>query len=141
MPGRTHSRRGFIAAFMSTIVSLATALRAEGTFALVRFDASGHPDPRPGIDASRVLPSDQVSSDLAELYDRIREIPHVVDGVRCYCGCADVEGIYSLLSCYEESGMAQHCEICQGEGRLVHRLHGEGKRLDEIRAAIDRRFA
>ncbi|NIP81173.1 MAG: hypothetical protein GWM90_18930, partial [Gemmatimonadetes bacterium] len=99
-----------------------------------------HPEPRPGVDASRVLPADEVLPHVADLYDRIREIPDVVDGVRCNCGCADVPGMYSLLSCYEESGMAQHCEVCQGEGRLVTRLHEEGRSLDAIRAEIDRRF-
>ncbi|MCI0434308.1 MAG: hypothetical protein L0271_11830 [Gemmatimonadetes bacterium] len=48
--------------------------------------------------------------------------------------------MYSLLSCYEEAGMAQYCNACQSEGRLVWRLHEEGRSLDEIRTAIDRRF-
>jgi hypothetical protein len=47
--------------------------------------------------------------------------------------------MYSLLSCFEESGMAQFCHICKGVGRLAVKLHGEGKTLDEIRAAVDRR--
>jgi hypothetical protein len=36
--------------------------------------------------------------------------------------------------------MARHCQICQGQGRLAHRLHKDGKSLDEIRAAIDARY-
>jgi len=99
-----------------------------------------HPEPRPRIDASAVLPPERVAPHAAELYDHIREIPHVVDGIRCQCGCADLPGMYSLLSCYGESGMAQYCDICSGEGRLAYRLHKEGRSLDEIRAAIDRRF-
>jgi hypothetical protein len=99
-----------------------------------------HPEPRPGIDASAVLPPERVAPHAAELYDHIREIPHVVDGIRCQCGCADLPGFYSLLSCYESEGMARWCEICQGEGRLVSRLHKAGKTLDDIRAAIDARF-
>jgi hypothetical protein len=88
-----------------------------------------------------VLAPERVAPHARELYDHVREIPHVVDGIRCQCGCADVPGMYSLLSCYGESGMAQYCEICSGEGRLVWELHREGRTLDEIRAAIDRRFA
>jgi hypothetical protein len=107
---------------------------------LLGADAPAHPDPRPGVDASRVLPAEEVAPHVADLYDRIREIPHVVDGIGCHCGCAEIGGMYSLLSCYEESGMAQYCEICQGEGRIAHRLHEEGRTLDEIRTAIDRRF-
>ena len=100
-----------------------------------------HPDPRPGIDASKVLPADQVGDpDAARIFDMVREIPHVVDGIRCYCGCADIPDKYSLLSCYEADGMAQVCRICQAQGRLVHRLHKAGRSLAEIRDAIDAEF-
>jgi len=109
--------------------------------ALVRGPRLPHPDPRPGIDASVVLAPERVAPHARELYDHIREIPHVVDGIRCQCGCADLPGMYSLLSCYGESGMAQYCDICSGEGRLAWEPHQEGRTLDEIRAAIDRRFA
>lgn len=136
-----HNRRGFLAALAGTVTPLAIGSLPGRAATLARAVATGHPAPRPGIDASRVLSADEVDPELADLYDRIREIPQVVDGIRCYCGCAEVEGLYSLLSCYEASGMAQECHICQGEGRLVYRLHGEGRSLDEIRATIDRRFA
>ena len=62
------------------------------------------------------------------------------NGIRCQCSCSALEGKYSLLSCYEGDGMAGHCQICQGEGRLAYRLHTQGKSLDEIRAAIDAKF-
>lgn len=99
-----------------------------------------HPDPRPDVDASDMLPSDQVPSHLTSLYDGIRQIPHVADGIRCSCGCADLEGFRSLLTCFEGNGMATHCEICQTEGRMVVRLHEAGRTLEQIRAAIDARF-
>ena len=99
-----------------------------------------HPEPRPGIDGSRVLTRDQVAPHAADLFDQIRAIPHVVDGIGCHCGCGDLPGMVSLLSCYEGTGMAQYCQVCSGEGRLAARLHGEGRSLDEIRAAVDRRF-
>jgi hypothetical protein len=70
----------------------------------------------------------------------IREIPEVADGIRCYCGCAVLPGYRSLLTCYEEGGMAQFCVICQGQARLAHRRHGEGQSLDQIRNAVDARF-
>jgi hypothetical protein len=104
--------------------------------------SGSHPDPRPGVDGSRVLTTEQLQDvpDLAPLYDGIRGIPHVADGVRCTCGCASEEGMRSLLSCFEGSGMAKGCIICQTEGRMVVRLHGAGRTLDQIRAAIDARF-
>ena len=101
-----------------------------------------HPTPRPGITAAKVLAADQLADhkDLVELFDQVREIPQIVDGIRCQCGCAELEGYYSLLSCYEGTAMAKHCQVCQGQARLAHRLHKDGKSLDQIREAIDARF-
>lgn len=101
-----------------------------------------HPTPRPGVTAAKVLTAAQLSKtpQAIEYFDMVRQIPQVVDGIRCQCGCAEIPGFYSLLSCYEEDGMATYCEICEGEGRMAFRLHGEGKTLDEIRAAIDARY-
>lgn len=101
-----------------------------------------HPTPRPGITAAKVLTAEQLArkSHAIEYFDMVRQIPETVDGIRCNCGCADIEGFYSLLSCYEGDGMATSCEICEGEGRMAFRLHKEGKTLDEIRAAIDARY-
>lgn len=104
--------------------------------------ASDHPDPRPGIDGSNVLTADQLSAapHLIEVFDQIREIPHIADGILCYCGCAGLDGYRSLLSCYEKPGMAQFCEICEGQGRLAHRRWKEGQTLDHIRRATDARY-
>jgi hypothetical protein len=102
-----------------------------------------HPTPRKGITGDKVLTAAQLASapHLVELFDGVRNIPQVVDGIRCHCGCADMDGHYSLLSCYEsEAAMAKICPICQGEGRVAVRLAKAGKSLDEIRAAIDAQF-
>jgi hypothetical protein len=111
------------------------------TLAGVEAGAAEHPEPRPGIDASRVLPASEVPERLKELFDQIRAIPEIVDGIRCHCGCAEIPDMYSLLSCYEGTAMAQFCDICQGEGRLVTRLRSEGRTLAEIRKAVDEKFA
>lgn len=102
---------------------------------------NGHPEPRAGIDGSRVLRAEDLGdrTDLIDVYDGIRRIPHIADGIRCTCGCAGTAQYRSLLSCFEDS-MALHCEICQTEGRMVVRLHEAGRTLDEIRAAVDARF-
>ena len=110
---------------------------------LTRFRPAGpHPAPRPGITAEKVRTAEQLADrpKLIPLFDQVREIPQIVDGIRCQCGCADREGFYSLLSCYEADAMARHCPVCQGEARLAHRLHKDGKTLDEIREAIDARY-
>lgn len=126
--------------FLASIPSLALALAADVHAGPVRRRGE-HPTPRPNIDASKVLKKEDLADhpDVIPLFDGVREIPQVVDGIRCYCGCAERPESYSLLSCYED-GMAKHCYVCQGEGKLVARLHGEGKSLEEIRAAIDLEF-
>jgi hypothetical protein len=102
---------------------------------------SDHPDPRPGIDGSTVLTADQLTAPhLAGLFAAVREIPHIADGLRCYCGCATVEGYRSLFTCYEAPGMAQYCEICQGQARLAHGRWKEGQTLDQIRRATEARY-
>jgi hypothetical protein len=110
---------------------------------LVHLDPGEHPDPRPGVDGSKVMTAEQLvgAPHVIDLFDAIRKIPHIADGIRCHCGCAELEGYRSLLSCYEGPGaMATWCEVCQGEGRLAVRRHGEGQSLAEIRRAIDARF-
>jgi len=102
-----------------------------------------HPTPRPGIDASKVLKESEIDGDkdVVTAFDEVRQIPEIVDGIRCHCGCAGRPDYYSLLTCYEgPQAMAQHCEQCQGHGRYAFRLHKSGKSLDEIRAAIDDRY-
>jgi len=100
-----------------------------------------HPTPREGVDASKVIPTDELMNPtVSDLFDEIRRIPEVADGVFCYCGCSNLPGHYSLLSCYEPGGTGQWCEICQGEARLVVRRHKEGQSLDQIRRAIDARY-
>jgi hypothetical protein len=132
---QTFSRRQFVA---GAVALLLIPRRARA----MRF-AGPHPRPRPGITAAKVLTRDRLDgkADLIAVFDGVREIPEVIDGIRCQCGCATSEGFYSLLSCYEgDDAMAKICHICQGEGKLAIRLHKEGKSLDEIRTAIDAKF-
>ena len=102
-----------------------------------------HPTPRPGIDASHVLKDDAIKGgkDVIAAFNDVRQIPQIVDGIRCQCGCAKHPEFYSLLSCYEgPKAMAQTCETCQAQGRYVFELHTSNKSLDEIRAAIEERY-
>lgn len=129
------SRRQFVASTVALLLlpRRARAMRSRGP----------HPTPRPGITAAKVLASDKLDgkADLIAVFDGVREIPEVIDGIRCQCGCAASDGFYSLLTCYEgDDAMAKICHICQGEGKLAVRLHKEGKSLDAIRAAIDAKF-
>jgi len=107
-----------------------------------RVDRGPHPTPRPGIDASHVLKPEQLKDAPSAIsaFDQVRQIPQIVDGIRCHCGCATQKDFYSLLSCYEGDGMARDCHICQGQARMAFRLHGAGKSLAEIRDAIDAKY-
>jgi hypothetical protein len=144
-----ESRRGFLrrgaGALCALIgVSLARPAIAGAAMSPRALPASGpHPTPRPGINASKVLTRDKLTEHPAAepVFEMVRKIPEVVDGIRCQCGCAELPEFYSLLSCYEADGMAQHCAICQGEASLAYRLHEQGKTLDQIRAAIDAKFS
>jgi hypothetical protein len=103
-----------------------------------------HPDPRPGIDARDVLTAEQLDGwgkDVIALFAKVREIPGIIDGIHCYCGCATKPGFRSLLVCYGPNGMARGCPICQGEGRLAYKHWMRGERLDQIRKAIDAEYA
>jgi hypothetical protein len=150
LPPGVESRRGFLRRAAGALFALAGASlgwpevsEAAATARAARHTSGTHPTPRPGIDASKVLTHDKLTEHPAaeRVFDMVRKIPQVIDGIRCQCGCAELPEFYSLLSCYEADGMAQHCAICQGEASLAYRMHEQGKSLDQIRAAIDAKFA
>ena len=137
------SRRAFLSLLpMLLVPRLARALPGAR---FIGFDADPrpkHPEPRPGITAAKVLPATALHSpDAIAAFDMARQVPEVLDGIRCSCGCADLKGYYSLLSCFEDGGMAQHSVICQGEARLAFKLHKDGWSLNGIRRSIDAAFS
>jgi hypothetical protein len=138
LPGR----RRFLGLLAAAVAAAAIPARLHGTLISATAPTTEHPDPRPGIDGSKVLTAEQLTNapHLADLFNAVREIPHIADGLRCFCGCARVDGYRSLLSCYEAPGMAQHCEVCQGQARLAHARWKEGQTLDQIRRATDARY-
>ncbi len=77
---------------------------------------------------------------LIEIYDRIREMPHIADGIGCSCGCSIMPGYRSLLTCFYKTGMAMGCQICQGQARLAYGRFKEGQTLEQIRRATDARY-
>lgn len=133
-------RRSFLRALPASAAAL-VLLPREAVPIRVRLP---HPDPRPDIDGSSVVSEERLLSEgipeaTIELYNGIREIPEIADGLACYCGCM-LMGTRSLLSCYGEKGMARGCNICQGEARLAIGRAAEGQDLEQIRRAIDARY-
>lgn len=98
-----------------------------------------HPTPREGITAEKVLPDEELPERAKAAYGAAREIPQVLDGLYCHCECGERDKLRSLLSCFE-TRMPTSCGICREEALMALRLHREGKTLDEIRAAVDRRY-
>ena len=102
-------------------------------------DEVEHPTPREGITAEKVLPDEELPERARAAYGAAREIPQVLDGLYCHCDCGERDKLRSLLSCFE-TRMPTSCGICREEAVMALRLHREGKSLDEIRAAVDRRY-
>ena len=129
------------AALRTLAVSAAATLLLSARPARAARAAATHPDPRPGITGENVLDDPDFRPKVAEVYRMAREAPEVFDGLHCYCECHKGQwGHRSLLSCFE-SKQPDGCHGCQSEARLAHRLHKEGKSLEEIRAAVDKEFA
>ncbi len=130
-----HTRRNFLALMAG---GLGISLIPNEVFA-----DSIHPEPREDIDASLMISDEDIAhmgEEVQGIYNMVREIPHVADGIGCYCGCHTREGYRSLLTCYYPKGRAMGCPICQGEAKLVYRRTKEGQTLDQIRRAIDARY-
>ena len=138
----SQSRRHFLGGCGTLFAAVMMPNVAEAAKHL-RHRSDPHPKPRRGITGAKVATHEQLAGKpkLVELFDSVREVPEVIDGIRCNCGCSHNEGFYSLLSCYEgKDAMAKECAVCQGQGRLAVRLHKAGKSLDEIREAVDAKF-
>lgn len=137
------SRRRFLS--VAPLALMGAALSSRRLSApIVAMDA--HPEPRPGITAEGVRTREALveagaEDRVVEIFDMVREMPEIADGIDCYCGCALRPGYRSLLTCYHEDGMAMGCAICQGEATLAHRRWKQGQSLERIRRAIDARYA
>src|SRR5262245_21798663 len=135
------SRRPFLGRADAALAALIPGRRFLPRVAVHRVSVP-HPQPRPGLPAAKLLTKQQLADtpDVRPAFEQVREIPEAGGGIRCQCGSSEIEGNCSLLSCYEGDAMARHCQVWQGQGRLAHRLHKDGKTLDEIRVAIDARY-
>ena len=136
-----YSRRAFLM-HLGLGTAAAVVLKPSGASAS-GLRVTEHPEPRPDIDGSGVLPRSEVEvygGEVADIYDMVREMPEIADGIGCSCGCAALPGYRSLLTCYHATGMAMGCAICQGTAKLVHGRWKEGQDLARIRRACDARF-
>lgn len=126
------------------ILALAGSVLSVG---LIMFGMSGwprhsaHPEPRADAGAAHVLHGAAVphAAGAAESYAAARDIPAVLDGMRCFCSCGASLGHRSLLSCFEDEHGA-YCQVCQDEALIAREIIVRGGTLQKARQAVDRRF-
>jgi hypothetical protein len=138
--GRRRRRR--IVTGTKLLLVLGAVVLGASPFLLRQFGGPrSHPDPRPDVSAEMLLPGSHFSHTpaVAAVYLQAAEIPHVLDGLYCYCHCDRHAGHHSLLDCFRDEH-ARSCGVCLAEAVLAHRLVGEGQSLPEIRAAVDDAF-
>ncbi|MEQ9568714.1 MAG: PCYCGC motif-containing (lipo)protein [Longimicrobiales bacterium] len=73
-------------------------------FAVAESSGDGqHPTARADLDhASHIVPASRYEGypRVATTYAMVAAIPGVIDGLYCYCECAEHSGHYSLLDCF-----------------------------------------
>lgn len=100
-----------------------------------------HPTPRLTREQPRIVPAARYADypRVQEAYRMAAEVPDKLDGVYCYCNCAQHSGHYSLLDCFTNDHAAG-CDVCMSEGTITYRMSQKGASLDQIRAEIDHTF-
>ena len=101
-----------------------------------------HPAPRPGITGDVVLKKEELtgaSQNVLDAYETARANAETMDGLYCVCECADGMKHRSLLACFE-SRQPMGCWSCKDQAEYVERLVKQGKTLDDIRKAFDKKW-
>ena len=101
-----------------------------------------HPTARADIDhASHIVPASRYEGypRVARTYTMVAAVPEVVDGLYCYCECAEHSGHYSLLDCFASDHGAR-CDICLSEATIAYQMTMAGESLDAVRKEIDSQF-
>lgn len=89
---------------------------------------------------TRPILSDAVfTGKVAQAYRIAAEIPKVIDSLFCYCYCKKNHGHKTLLTCYTNKHGSK-CDICLNEVFYAYELYNQGKTLDEIVIAVDKKF-
>ena len=97
-----------------------------------------HPAPRSGVGGEKVADAGRYGSypRIASLYRGAAENPQLLDGLYCYCNCAEHAGHYSLLECFS-SDHAAMCDVCLNEAETAFQMSRNGADLEVIRIGID----
>lgn len=93
---------------------------------------------RPERERRATLEPAMFDGKIRRAYEVAREIPGVLDRLRCYCHCEGL-GHKSLLSCYVDDHAA-NCIICMDEALEASRMTRAGMDVASVRLAIDDKF-
>lgn len=91
------------------------------------------------IEARPILTDAVFTGRVAEAYRIAAEIPKVLDSLFCYCYCKKNHNHKTLLTCYTTKHGSK-CDICLNEVFYAYDLYNQGKTLDEIVIAVDKKF-
>jgi len=104
-------------------------------------DTAVNPAPANGqlVENRPVLSPALFSGKAALAYRYAAEIPKVIDSQFCYCYCKKDHGHKTLLTCFTSTHGAK-CDVCINEVIYAYELYQEGKSLDDIVVAVDKKF-
>lgn len=91
------------------------------------------------IETRPILTDAVFTGRIAEAYRIAAEIPKVLDSLFCYCYCKKNHNHKTLLTCYTNKHGSK-CDICLNEVFYAYDLYNQGKTLDEIVIAVDKKF-
>ena len=91
------------------------------------------------IETRPVLTDAIFTGRVAKAYRIAAEIPKILDSLFCYCYCKKNHNHKTLLTCYTNKHGSK-CNICLNEVFYAYDLYNQGKTLDEIVVAVDKKF-
>ena len=91
------------------------------------------------IETRPILTDAVFTGRVAKAYRIAAEIPKVLDSLFCYCYCKKNHNHKTLLTCYTNKHGSK-CDICLNEVFYAYDLYNQGKTLDEIVIAVDKKF-
>ena len=91
------------------------------------------------IETRPVMSSAFYTGKAAKAYRIAAEIPKIIDSQFCYCYCKKNHQHKTLLTCFT-SKHGSKCDTCINEVLHAYELYKQGKTLDEIIVAIDKKF-
>jgi hypothetical protein len=125
------------------VAGLSVAAFAVASVAVTRGNAphNHHQAPRAASEQTTVVASARYAQypRVAQTYEMAAAVPMILDGLYCYCNCAEHSGHYSLLDCFN-SDHAARCDVCMSEAVIGYQMHQDGASLDDIRSEVDRTY-